>query len=133
MHSLTVWFLLPSARGFGCLLVLIRAKAWVQSLFGPYGLHGKFLICSHKAKPGSCSVSLDLYQETGQEPVCQVCWQSGPGPQEGVGHFLDQWALCLSSPPSRSRKGGIVRESHPRPHLAVSSGLAPSPICCVYL
>lgn len=71
---------------------------------------GKFLICSHKAKPESCSVSLDLYQRRPDRSRCvRSAGSQGPGPQEGVGHFLDQWALCLVFPTKQVRKGGIVR------------------------
>lgn len=92
MHSLAQF-------GFSSLCAAVALVAFWRSLGPRHGLSpglglmdftGKFLICSHKAKPESCSVSLDLYQRRPDRSQCvRSAGSQGPGPQEGVGHFLD--------------------------------------------
>ena len=126
------WFLLPSAQWW--LLVLVRAKAWAQSLFGPFGLHGEIFWS------GATKQNLNPAQSSWTcirgRPYMSQCIRSagnqGPGPQEGIGHFLDPAGFvpcvpqqagqkrCDRQGPAQDPPGGVLR-------------LAPHPLRCVYL
>ena len=143
-------FYFPLHSGsFGHLLVLIRTKACVRSLFGLCGFHGEIF------SSGATEQSLNPGQSSwkhirGRRYMTQCIGSAGKQlKRELVVMVLvvvertrhtgksgplswPTWLGPLCSPPSRS-ENVLSSGSPPRLLLGMSSGLVPNPLCWVYL
>lgn len=141
-------FYLPLHSGsFGHLLLLIRTKAWVQSLLGLFGFHGEILwsgATEQSLNPGQSSwkyirgrltqcigsAGKQLKRELGILVLVVVERTRHTGKNGPLS--WPTWLGPLCSPASRS-ENTLSSGSPPRLLPGTSSGLVPNPLCWVYL
>lgn len=143
------FYLLLHSGSFGHLLLLIRTKAWVQSLFGLFGFHGESFWSGateqslnlgqfswkhirERLYMTQCisSAGKQLKRELGILVLVVVEWTRHMGKNGPLS--WPTWLGPLCSPASGS-ENTLSSGSPPRLLPGMSSGWVPNPLCWVYL